>query len=158
MTPTNPIDPVLSTKTVVSQNDATWIPLGPTPLSDVTIEPAFAEEFSTRAQVAALLTRMQECGFDVSQLQLGESSDNWNYPPIKKIIYLTTTGPKLFTLKGQITLKDDGTVTYIDINVGAFINKQHIDGVDQPPAKENGDFIRLLMVNPFFPWLYWSNI
>lgn len=157
MTPTTPIDPVLNTPTVVGQDDATWIPLGSTPLGDVTIQPALAEEFSTFAQVAALLGRMRECGINPDQLKISESSNNWNYPPFKRLVYLHDSGPQLYTIKGIVTT-DDGVETYLDENVGAFINKQRLKGLNQPPGVTSGDFIRLKMVNPFFPWLYWSAV
>lgn len=151
------IDPVLNTATVVTQDDATWIPLGAIQIPDVTIAPALQEEFSSFAQVAALLKLMSDCGIDVSNLKVSESSNNWNYPPIKRLVYLHDSGPKLYTLSGNITTPD-GAVTMIWINVGAFINKQRLKGLNQPPNIETGDFVRVLMVNPFFPWLYWSKV
>ena len=147
------IDPVLNTATVVTQDDATWIPLSSIPIPDVTVAPALQEEFSTMAQVAALLKLMGACGIDVSQLKLSESSNNWDYPPFKKLIYLRTDGPQLYTLTGPVVTKD-GTATVLSINVGAFINKQRLKGLNQPPGVEVGDVVSVLMVNPNFPWLY----
>ncbi len=149
------IDPMLDTATVVTQDDATWIPLSTIPIPDVTIAPALQEEFSTMAQVAALISLMAQCGIDPSQLKLTESSGNWNYPPFKKLIYLRTDGPKLYTLSGPVTVARDDINTELSINVGAFINKQRLKGLNQPPGVDMGDYIAVKMVNQFFPWLYW---
>ncbi len=50
----------------------------------------------------------------------------------------------------------DGVQTELSINVGAFINKQRLKGLNQPPGIDTGDYIAIKMVNPFFPWLYWA--
>lgn len=159
------IDTSLNVATVVTQNDATWLPYPGVTLLDVTLGAELKQEFASPTQLAALLQQMTASGIDISQLQVVDSANNWDYPSFKKIVYLRSNGPKLYSLKGTITVNAGtlaGLVTYIDINVGSFINQQRLLGQGNPLGLNLaaypgcGDTVSVFMVNPFFPWLYWG--
>ena len=161
MTPSNTssIDPVLNTLTVVTGDDAAWLPYPDGPRSysvDPTIGEELKLEFCSPAQLMAVMDLMKKSGINIDNLVVHDSADNWKYPPFKFLAYLRDTGPKVYSLKGTIVTKD-GTSTVIDINVGSFVNMQRIKGTNNPAGVEvGGDVISVYFVNPNFPWLIWS--
>lgn len=155
-----PINSVLDTITVVTQNDATWLGFPDTPSGytvDATLGDELKLEFSSLDQLEALMELMKQSGMNISELNVHDSIDNWNYPPIKRLIYLRKDGPKLYSLKGNVTTKD-GRQTYIDINVGFFINVKRImqKGITQPVPDDFGDQVGVYFINPTFPQLVWT--
>ena len=158
MTPTS-INPVLDTLTVVTADDAAWLPYPDGPRDykvDPTIADALKLEFCSPDQLMAVMDLMKKSGINIDGLSVHDSADNWKYYPYKFLAYLHDNGPKLYSLKGTIITKE-GISTVIDINVGAFINMQRIKGMSNPMGVEvGGDVISVYFVNPNFPWLIWS--
>ena len=162
MTPTGTttsIDPVLNTLTVVTADDAAWLPFPNTP-RNIEIDPTISEglklEFCSPAQLVAVMQVMKSSGINIDGLAVHDSADNWKYPPYKFLAYLRDNGPRVYSLKGTIITKE-GISTGIDINVGSFINEQRIKGLNNPMGVDTGgDTISVYFVNPNFPWLIWS--
>jgi hypothetical protein len=147
------MDPALNTLTVVTADDAAWLPYPGSPRNyniDPTIAEALKLEFCSPAQLMAVMDLMKVSGINIDNLAVHDSADNWNYPPYKFLAYLRDNGPKVYSLKGNIVT---------DINVGAFINMQRIKGLNNPAGVEvGGDVISVYFVNPNFPWLIWSKV
>ena len=156
---TGSINPVLNTLTVVTDDDAAWVAYKDGP-RDYRVDPKIADalklEFSSPEQLMALMDVMRTSGINIDRLEVKDSKSNWDYYPYKYLTYLRDSGPKLYSLKGFITTKD-GRETYIDINVGSFINMQRINRTNNPGGVETGgDKVSVYFVNPHFPWLIWS--
>lgn len=152
---------VLNETTQVTQDDATWLGFQEAP-AGYTVDPTLGDElkleFSSLDQLTALMQLMKECGMNIDGLNVHDSIDNWSYPPMKRLVYTRNDGPKLYSLKGTVTTKS-GRETYVDVNVGHFINVKRIlqKGTNQPLGGDDfGDQVDIYFINPNFPMLVWT--
>lgn len=157
---------VVDVATVVTDDDVMWAVFPQTPQSYVdkfnpSIGDSFKQEFSSVAQVSEVISRLKANGYGVSNVLVEDDRPQYSFPPLRQLVYLRANGPRLYTLRGSVTMQDS-TVIGINQGVGYFINNTRLIAkgqfASQPFGVEFGDKVGVSFFdgNVGRPTLVWT--